>query len=333
MADRQIRWGVIGAASIATNQMIPAIKHARNSRLAGVASRNEDKAHQLARQLGLERPYTSYDTLLESDDIDAVYIPLPTAMHTEWVLKAIAAGKHVLCEKPVGMSTRDIDQIIEAQNSTNLVVGEAFMVVHHPQWDCVRNLLKEKVIGQLRYVEGCFSYFNRDPESHKNSPALGGGGLRDVGVYPLLCTRLATNAEPIRVKADLKWDAVFNVDHFAKCYLEFDEFDLDFYCSTQLSKRQNMIFHGDQGWIRVPVPFNPVEWGTGRVEVRLEKQDKRQIYDWPSENQYVLQVENFARSILSNLPFAMTLENSRTNQAIIDALFESDRSGHRVTPQ
>ena len=327
MAKTLLSWGVLGAANIATSQMIPAIQQSDNNQLVGIASRDQNKALKLAQDHQLANSFADYDSLIASDQVDAVYIPLPTAMHTEWVLKAISAGKHVLCEKPMGMQALDIDRIIEAQRDSGLLVGEAFMVAHHPQWAFVRKLLATNVIGPLRYVEGCFSYFNRDPNSHKNSTELGGCGLRDIGVYPIICTRLATGQEPQRVKAKLDWDPAFKVDRYARCELEFNEFTLDFYCSTQLANQQSMFFHGERGWVSVLAPFNPLEWGIGRVE--LWRDDKKCIehFEWPTENQYALQVENFSRSIFTKTAFAMSLENSRTNQAIIDALFVADKTG------
>ncbi|MEX2367583.1 MAG: Gfo/Idh/MocA family oxidoreductase [Pseudohongiellaceae bacterium] len=331
MATTQIRWGVLGAARIATTRMIPAIHMAQNSRLTAIASRDKNRANQLAQDYALENAFSDYDALLASDAIDVVYIPLPTGMHTEWVLKALAAQKHVLCEKPMGMSSSDIDQIIDAQKSTGLVVGEAFMVAQHPQWKKVRDLIENGAIGCLRYVEGSFSYFNNNPDSYKNKPELGGGGLRDIGVYPLLCTRLATGRDPLRAKATIDWDPDFKIDRFARCELDFDGFTLDFYCATQLSRRQCMTFHGEKGWIRVPVPFNAQEWGAARVEVCQGDPTWLEIFEWPSENQYALQVENFASSVLGGTSFTMSLENSRTNQSIIDALFESDNLGQQVS--
>jgi len=331
MTKTQIRWGVLGAARIATTRMIPAIHMAQNNRLTAIASRSKEKASQLAQDYALESSFSNYDALLASDAIDAVYIPLPTGMHTEWVLKALSAGKHVLCEKPIGMSSGDIDQIIDAQKSTTLLVAEAFMVAHHPQWKKVRDLIENMAIGRLRYIEGSFSYFNKDPDSCKNKPELGGGGLRDIGVYPLLCARLATGQDPLRAKAAIDWDPSFKIDRFAKCELDFNEFTLDFYCATQLCKRQSMTFHGEKGWIRVPVPFNAQEWGAARVELCQGDPTRLDTFEWPSENHYALQVENFASSVLTQTPFAMSLENSRTNQSIIDALFESDNIGQWVT--
>jgi len=327
MKKSLVRWGILGAANIATSQMIPAIQATADNQLTGIASRNQNKALQLAKDYQLADSYTDYDSLITSNQVDAVYIPLPTSMHTEWVLKAISAGKHVLCEKPMGMQAQDISRIIEAQKNTELLVGEAYMVAHHSQWACVRNLLETNAIGNLRYIEGSFSYFNRDPNSHKNSPELGGGGLRDIGVYPVICSRLATGQEPLRVKATIDWDPVFKIDRYAKCELEFNEFTLNFYYSTQLADQQSMFFHGEKGWIRVAAPFNPLEWGIARVELWRDPDGGLEMFEWANENQYALQLESFTRSINTKTAFPMSLENSRRNQAIIDALFMADKKG------
>jgi predicted dehydrogenase len=139
--------------------------------------------------------------MLASDVIDAVYIPLPTSQHVEWSIKAADAGKHVLCEKPIALKASEIDDLIAARDRNKVVISEAFMVTYAPVWRKVRSLLQEGAIGELRHVQGAFTYYNRDPGNMRNIPELGGGGLPDIGVYPVISTRFSTGKEPSWVQA------------------------------------------------------------------------------------------------------------------------------------
>ena len=248
------RWGVLSTAKIGWEHVIPAIVSADNGILAGLASRDLAKAQAMAKQFGALKAYGSYEALLADKDIDGVYIPLPTSQHIEWTLKAIAAGKHVLVEKPMALKASEIDDVIAAQKGTDLLVSEAFMVTYHPQWRKVRDLIADGAIGTLRHVQGAFTYFLKDPNNMRNIAALGGGALPDIGVYPTVTTRFATGAEPQRVSARVDFDPVFKTDIFSSIRADFGAFELSFYLSTQFANRQLMVFHGDKGFIEVARP-------------------------------------------------------------------------------
>src|SRR5688500_12828219 len=170
----KIRWGVLGAANIATAKVIPAMQRGQWSQVTAIASRVREKAENAARALGIPRAFGSYEDLLADPDIDAIYNPLPNHMHVPWSIRAAAAGKHVLCEKPIALSVAECRQLIEVRDRTGVQIGEAFMVRSHPQWLRSRELVRSGALGELRAIVGAFSYFNRDPQNIRNIPEWGG---------------------------------------------------------------------------------------------------------------------------------------------------------------
>ncbi|MDI6838225.1 MAG: Gfo/Idh/MocA family oxidoreductase, partial [Rhizobiaceae bacterium] len=272
--------------------------------------------------------FGSYDEMLASDLIDAVYIPLPTSQHIEWAIKAANAGKHVLCEKPIALKAEEIDQVIAARDRNKVVVSEAFMVTYAPVWRKVRALLSEGAIGRLRHVQGAFTYFNRDPANMRNVPELGGGGLPDIGVYPTITTRFATGKEPLRVQAVTERDPVFGTDIYSSVKAEFDGFELSFYISTQMANRQIMVFHGTDGFIEVRSPFNADRWGPEEVELTNQSHNLSQVFRFQDSRQYRCEAEAFARAAAGEQEEIVTLENSRANQRFIDAIYRaSEKDG------
>jgi predicted dehydrogenase len=317
----KIRWGVLGAAKIADNFVVPAIQRSSNGQVITVASRDRDRAQIFATRHGIDRVLTSYDEVIASKDVDAIYIPLPTASHVEWCKKALLGGKHVLCEKPIAMNANQVLELIALRDKTGLVCGEAFMVAHHPQWAFVRDSLAQGMLGELTLIEGSFTYFNDDPNALKNNLALGGGGVRDIGVYPVVTTRLVTGLEPVRIQAEVLLDARFGTDRFARCTAAFPGFSMTFYCGTQLSRRQHMIFHGIKGWLSVDAPFNPGTYGPAQIRHRSDETAQTRTIEFGDVDQYQLMVEDFASTVLgqkANLAF--TLENSLGNQRVIDQI-------------
>jgi predicted dehydrogenase len=319
----RIRWGILGNARIARDFVIPAIRLSRNGEAAALASRDRSKAAEVCARFAIPALHDDYAGLLASRDVDAVYIPLPNTMHVEWTQRAIAAGKHVLCEKPLAMHADEIDALIEARDRSGLTVGEAFMVPHHPQWEHVRRTIAEGRIGALRMVEGAFAYRNVDAGNIRNRRELGGGSLRDIGVYPVVTTRLATGKEPVSARAQIEWDATFGTDKLAVCLVAFEGFHLSFYCATQAARRQQMTFHGEAGWLRLEAPFNAGVYDQARITLRLNDGSGTEDTIFPQANQYQNMVENFGDAVQGKAPLVFTLENSRANQRVIDMLFEA----------
>lgn len=321
------RWGILSTAKIGVTQVIPALCASENGVVHAIASRDHARARAVADRFGAPLAFGSYEELLASDEVDGVYIPLPTSQHIEWTLKAAQAGKHVLCEKPIALKAEDIDQLIKARDQHKVVISEAFMVYYHPQWIKLRELIAQGAIGTLRHVQGVFSYFNVDPDNMRNRPDLGGGVLPDIGVYPTVVTRMVTGKEPISVLAQVEYDPKFGTDHYANVSARFDGFDLSFYVATQLAGRQTMVFHGDKGYIEVHAPFNTGKYGHGRIT--LHDVGHMQLTEWSfsDTNHYQLQAESFVRAVEGEAVELFTLENSRANQKFIDAIYRAGQNG------
>ena len=317
-----IRWGVLSTAKIAREQVIPAILEANGAKLTAIASRSSQKAKALAEHFGAPLSFDSYDTLLATPEIDAVYIPLPTSSHTEWSIKAAKMGKHVLCEKPIALQASDIDKLIQVEKKADVLISEAFMITYHPQWAKVRELINEDRIGPLKHVQGAFSYFNKDPLNMRNQPELGGGALPDIGVYPIVVTRFVTQKEPHSTTAKIQYDKEFKTDVFASAQVNFDDFELSFYCSTQMALRQHMAFHGETGRIEVHAPFNARVYGHSRVTLHSQDNTKIEEFKFGEINQYRIQIEKFGEAIKSGLRDEIfTLHSSKNNQKVIDAIY------------
>lgn len=321
------RWGVLSTAKIGVTQVIPALCAADNGVVAAIASRDIAKARAVADRFGAPHAFGAYEDMLASDTIDGVYIPLPTAQHVEWAIKAAQAGKHVLCEKPIALHASEIEQLVRARDSNKVLIAEAFMVYYHPQWIKVRELIATGAIGTLRHVQGAFTYFNRDPGNMRNRPELGGGALPDIGVYPVVTTRMSTGQEPLRVRATVERDPDFGTDRYANVVAEFDGFDLAFYVSTQMAQRQSMVFHGDKGFIEVYAPFNTGKYGHARVTLNDAGHTHATEWNFQDVNHYQLQAQNFARAASGEDVPVFTLENSLENQKFIDAIYRAGESG------
>jgi predicted dehydrogenase len=319
--SEMIRWGVLGAAKIADNFVVPAIQRSGNGRVVCVAARDRERANAFAARHRIGTVHGAYEDVIASSDVDAVYIPLPTASHFEWCKKALVGGKHALCEKPIAMSAEEVRELIALRDATGLVCGEAFMVAHHPQWAFVRERLADGLLGSLERVEGSFTYFNDDANALKNNLALGGGGVRDIGVYPVVTTRIATGLEPLDVKAEVSIDPRYGTDRLAVCDLAFPGFNLHFYCGTQLARRQHMVFHGSKGWLGLNAPFNPNVYGAARIDLRIDAGGKIETVEFGEADQYQSMVEDFASVVLGERSsIAFTLENSLGNQRVIDRI-------------
>lgn len=332
---RKVKWGVLGVAKIAVEKVIPAMQRGEASEVAAIASRDAAKARAAADTLGIPRAYGAYEDLLADPEIEAVYNPLPNELHVPWTLRALAAGKHVLCEKPVALDAKEARQLIEARDRSGKLVAEAFMVRFHPQWRRARELARDGGIGEARAIQTFFSYRLLDPANVRNRPP-GGGGLYDIGCYAILTARYIFGAEPARVVATIDWDPKFKTDRLAGALLEFPSGrHLTFTVGTQLSAHQRVTIVGDRGRIEVMIPFNaPPDRPT---EIAVDDGADlfgggRRVERFPVCDQYTLQGDAFARAILDGAPLEFPLEDAVANMAVIDALFRSAKSGAWETP-
>jgi len=234
----------------------------------------------------------------------------------------------VLCEKPIALKSSEIDDLIAARDRNKVIISEAFMVTYSPVWRKVRSLLQEGAIGELRHVQGAFTYYNRDPGNMRNIPELGGGGLPDIGVYPVISTRFSTGKEPSWVQAITERDAEFGTDIYSSVKADFGDFELSFYISTQMAGRQIMVFHGTDGYIEVKSPFNANRWGPEEIEVTDRGHSESRIIRFQDSRQYRCQAEAFARAAAGEKDEIVTLEDSRLNQKAIDAIYRaSEKDG------
>ncbi len=329
-----LRFGIISTAKIGRELVVPAIQDAENCVVTAVASRSLESARAFADRFSVPHAFGSYEEMLASDTIDAVYIPLPTSQHIEWSIKAADAGKHVLVEKPVALKAGDIDALIAARDRNKVLITEAYMVTYSPVWRKVRALLQEGAIGRLRHVQGAFTYYNRDPGNMRNIPALGGGGLPDIGVYPTISTRFVTGKEPLRIQASTDRDPEFGTDIYSSVRADFGTFELSFYISTQLAARQVMVFHGEKGFIEVKSPFNADRYGAEELELTNQGHSESQVFRFPDSRQYKLEAEAFTRAALGESQEVVTLESSKLNQKMIDAIYRaSEKDGWEAVRQ
>lgn len=321
--SKPIQWGILGASNFARRHMGPAIHAADGARLAALATSSPDKAAGFLDFCPDLEVVDSYDALLADPAIEAVYIPLPNHLHVEWSLKALGAGKHVLCEKPMTMQAEEFDRLIAKRDETGLMAAEAYMIVHHPQWQRVRQMVQDGAIGELLHVGGRFSFTNRDAGNIRNRADAGGGGLRDIGVYVFGAARFITGAEPGDITARVRWEN--GVDVFADVQAEFPGFTYSAYVSTRMHPYQEMLFHGETGVIHLTAPFNARVYGEARIELHQPDLGVR-VERFPADNHYVLQVEAFGRSVRDGAEYPCPLEFSKGTQLMIDRVFDVART-------
>lgn len=316
MTDTPIRWGILGAANFARTQMGPAIHAAKGAQLAAVASSSADKVKGFAEFAPGVRHHSSYEDLLDDPEIDAVYIPLPNHLHVPWGIKALQAGKPVLIEKPVGMTVAEVDQLIAARDASGLLAAEAYMIVHHPQWQRAKELLEQGAIGKLCHVNAAFSFFNDDVGNIRNQAEAGGGGMRDIGVYVLGGARYVTGQEPVSLDYT-RLQMAHGVDVFADMGFSFEGFTYQAYTSIRSAPRQEVHFHGEKGVMSLTCPFNAGKFDQAELHLSFPDQTL-QIERFTAEDQYVLQVEAFGRAIREGEAYAWPLEQARGTQDMID---------------
>jgi predicted dehydrogenase len=327
--DQPVRWGVLGAANIALKKVIPAMQRGHWSRIVAIASRDEAKARAAAGALGIERAYGSYEALLADDDVEAIYIPLPNHMHVPWSIRAAEAGKHVLCEKPIALSAAEARELLAVRDRTGVQIAEAFMVRSHPQWLKVRSLLHAGRIGEVKLISGHFSYFRIDPDDIRSREEWGGGGLLDIGCYPITLSRWLFAAEPSEVVALVERDPQLGIDRLDCALLRFPNGQATFSSGTQLVPHQRMHIFGTTARIEVEIPFNAPPDDACRIFIDDGSDlhgKSREVLEFEAVDQYTLQSDQFAQAVRGLQPMAVSLEDAVANMAVLDALFRSEKS-------
>lgn len=314
-----VRWGILGAAKFAREHMGPAIHAAKGAELSALATSSADKAAGFQAFAPQLRVHVSYEALLADPDIYAVYIPLPNHLHVAWSLKALQAGKHVLCEKPMTLHATEFDQLIAARDATGRLAAEAYMIVHHPQFIRARELVQGGAIGDLVHVDATFTYFNDDAANIRNKPEAGGGGLRDIGVYTFGAARFVTGQEPAAIPyAKLRLHN--EVDVFAQVAADFPGFTYAATVSMRMFPRQSITFHGEKGVLTLTCPFNANVFDVATLTLENEAHTVT-TERWPAVNQYALQVENFGKSVRTGADYPCPLEFSLGTQEMMDMVF------------
>ncbi|ALN74543.1 Gfo/Idh/MocA family protein [Aureimonas sp. AU20] len=332
----KVKWGVLSTAQIGLNAVIPAIQGSALSEVAAIASRAEATARQAAEAAGIPKAYGSYEALLADPAIEAIYNPLPNHLHVPWTIRALEAGKHVLCEKPIALTAEEAETLQAVSARTGRLVAEAFMVRHHPQWRLAREIAASGRIGEARALQTIFSYYLTDPANIRNQAAIGGGGLYDVGCYAVATARYIFGAEPERVVSAFDTDPALGTDRMMSGLAEFPGHrHLGFTCATQLGLRQSVEILGTKGRIAIDIPFNAPAGRPVTIAVddgRDLEGGGREVIEIPPCDQYGLQADAFSRAIRSGEAPEWGLDDAVLNMRVLDAFFRSGRSGQWEAP-
>jgi predicted dehydrogenase len=316
-----VRWGVLGAANIAVAKVIPSMQRGQLSRVVAIASRSLEKSQRAAANLGIARAYGSYEELLGDPDVEAIYNPLPNHLHVPWSIRALEAGKHVLCEKPIAMNADEARDLQAAATRAGRLVGEAFMVRSHPQWHTVKALVDGGEIGGLQLVHGHFSYARRTATDVRSNVEWGGGVLYDIGCYPITIARWMFGREPIAAVAAIERDPEYGVDRLTSGMLRFDGGHATFTVGGQMAAYQQIQLFGERGKIDVEIPFTPSATTRAKIVVNND------VRELDAVDQYTLQGDEFSAAIRGTGAVPSTIENAIANMAVVDALFRSAESG------
>jgi len=320
-----LRIGILSTANIAVEKVIPGMRRAQRVEVAAIASRDAAAARQVAARLAIPRAHGSYEALLADPDIDAVYIPLPNHLHAEWTIAAVRAGKHVLCEKPLAMTSEDAQRMVGAASDAGVLLMEAFMYRHHPSWVAVADIVTSGRIGQLLAVQSWFSYFNDDAANIRNIRAYGGGALYDIGCYNVNLSRMLFGGEPTRVASAITRDPASNVDILTSAILQFETGVATFTCSTRTETDQRVHVYGTEGRISVEIPFNiPPELPTkifvtagGDPPVNPATETRT----FAAADPYAVEVDAFAAAILDGTPLPIAPDDAVANLRVLERIF------------
>lgn len=325
----KIRWGILSTAKIGREKVIPALQKGSLCEVVAIASRKKKQAEEAAASLNIPKAYGSYEELLNDPGIDAVYIPLPNHLHVEWSIKSLQAGKHVLCEKPIGLSSAEAKKLIDAsEKHPHLKIMEAFMYRFHPQWQMSKKMVTEGKIGSLTTVHSFFSYYNVDPNNIRNQEDKGGGGLMDIGCYNISLSRFLFDEEPKKVLGLAEFDPQTKTDCVTSGILQFSQGTSTFTCSTQLIPYQRVNIFGDKGRIEIEIPFNAPPDKKTKLWLHTTEGTEEKVFE--ILDQYTLEGDMFSKAILENSPVPTSLEDALNNMKVIEAVFESSRLNRTI---
>lgn len=332
MSPKKLRFGFLSTAGIG-RKMIRGMRTASNCEVVAVASRSLEQARAWAHQEDVPLAFGSYEEMLASEAIDAVYVAVPNALHKEWAIRAAAHGKHILCEKPIALNAAEAEEMICAAEKNRVYLMEAFMYRFHPQYRQVEDLLAGGKVGSLKVVRATLGFYLDDekrPNDIRWVKTLGGGALYDVGCYCVNALRWLIAREPIAVMANALWSPS-HVDETFTGLLEFPGGVMGLLdCSFRMENRQRLEISGTQGYLSLEQPFSMDEKDTS---IHYQQTDNRQVFSAPGANEYSQMAAHFARAVLSGQPTAHTPYDSLNQMRVIDALYQSARTGQRVILQ
>ncbi len=323
MSDR-VRFGVLGCASIAVNKVIPGMQRSEWCEVVAIGSRDADRAAAAAASLGIVTSHGSYDDVLADDDVEAVYIPLPNHLHSEWTQRAAAAGRHVLCEKPLGLDVAEVVGMVDACRDAGVLMMEAFMYRHHPLWLRTHELVAEGAIGELLAIQARFTYHNLDPANIRNIADYGGGAAMDIGCYPINVARWFFDSEPTAVSAAVRRDESFGTDALTSAVLDFDGRHATFTCSTQLEPDQRVHLLGSAGRLEVEIPFNIPPDRPTRVVLTAGGDPpvapQQTVFELPAADQYAAMADAFATAVRAGSSAPVAPEDAIGNMRVIEQI-------------
>jgi xylose dehydrogenase (NAD/NADP) len=327
--DRKIAWGILGCAGIADKAFIPAVLESRNGRLAGIAARDEARAKAWASRFGFARAHRTYQELVEDPAVDAVYNPLPNDLHAEWSIRAMRAGKHVICEKPMAMNAPEVRAMIAAAESGGVLLMEGFMYKFHPQIDKTLELVRKGTIGEVRSVQSSFTFrFERDRANYRWFPAMGGGALYDVGCYTLSAARLVFGAEPVSAFALARADQATGVDMTTVALLEFPGSRFaQCEASYESHFQSRLLVVGAEGTLHLDRAFSAKDHD---ATIEIVRGGAKEDMCVPRANMFTLMVEHFGDAVDGKAPLRYRANDALGNMRAIDACFESIRTGRPV---
>lgn len=329
MNTRKVRWGILSTANIGMAKVTPGIMKSAHSEVVAIASRDLAKAQAAAGKLGIPKAYGSYEELFADPDIDAIYNPLPNHLHVPMTVAAAKAGKHVLCEKPIALDAADAEAL--RQCPPDRIVMEAFMIRFHPQWLRAREIVRSGELGEVRAINAVFSYYNVNPNDVRNDPAIGGGGILDIGCYPVTVARFLFGAEPTRVVSLVERDPTFGTDRLASVLADFGTGrQLNFVCSTQLVGHQKVQVLGTKAKLEITIPFNapPDQLTAITIDTGATfdgSLSRREVL--PASDQYTEQAEAFALAVLGEKPLPWGIDDAIASMKVLDAIARSGNSG------
>ncbi len=321
----KVKIGVLGISNHFIKRVLFPLKKSKKVEIYAVASRSAEKAKGLAKKHGIKKWYGSYEALLDDEDIEAVYIPLPNHLHAEYVKKAADAKKHILCEKPITLKYEEAKEMVEYARDREVLLMEAFMYKFHPQWIRTKEIVDSQELGKIQTIHCYFSYDNEDPNNFRNVPEFGGGVLLDIGVYAVSSARFLLGSEPKRVLCLLQKDEKFNVDTLVSGILDFGESRSLFTVAGQAFPKQGVSVYGTGGTLSLEIPFNPYPDVSGHLNVRTSI-GQRDVHIG-SVDHYLLEFEYFAQAVREGISLSYSNEDTLSNMKVIDALFKSAKSG------